>query len=486
MPRPALIACLVACVVAIPSAAFAQDAPKKPNILMLCADDLNNALGCYGHPLVKSPQIDRLASRGVRFDRAYCQYPLCSPSRVSLMTGLRPDATKIYDLRTDFRKTTLPDVVTLSQLFQKNGYTAARVGKIYHYGVPAQIGTDGLDDPQSWDVRINPKGRDKAEETLVTNVTPKRALGSALCWLAADGTDEEQTDGLVATEAIKLLEKQKEPGAKPFFLAVGFYRPHCPYIAPKKYFDMYPLEKITLPKNPENDLADVPPIAPFTRPPNWDVKEDDLRKALQAYYASITFMDAQLGRVLDALDRLGLAENTIVLFWSDHGYLTGEHGQWMKQSLFEPAARAPLIVAAPGFKSSAGKASPRTVEFVDLYPTLADLANLKPPHKLHGQSLRPLLADPNAAWDKPALTQTIRRLNRQQTRGYSLRTARYRYTEWGEGGKAGIELYDHESDPHEYTNLADSKDHTETRAQLRAKLHAVIAAGTTFQPVNNN
>jgi iduronate 2-sulfatase len=478
MSRLTIVPLFFACVVAVPSTTLAQDAdPKKPNILMLCADDLNNALGCYGHPLVKSPNIDRLAARGVRFDRAYCQYPLCSPSRVSLMTGLRPDTTRIYDLRTDFRKTTLPDVVTLSQLFQKNGYHAARVGKIYHFGVPGQIGTDGLDDAKSWDVRINPKGRDKAEEKLLTNLTPKRGLGSALCWLAAEGADEEQTDGIVATEAIKLLDQYKRQPDKPFFLAVGFYRPHCPYIAPKKYFDMYPLEKITLPKGPDNDLGDVPPVAPFTRPPNWDVKEDDLRKALQAYYAAITFMDAQLGRVLDALDRLSIADNTIVLFWSDHGYLTGEHGQWMKQSLFEQSARAPLIIAAPGFKSSAGKASPRTVELLDLYPTLAELAGQRPPHKLHGRSLRPLLHDPNAAWDKPALTQTIRRQNRQQIRGYSLRTQRYRYTEWGEGGKSGIELYDHETDPHEYTNLADSKDHAQTRAELSKRLHAVIASG---------
>ena len=461
----------------LPFTALAQDAPRKPNILMLCADDLNNALSCYGHPIVKSPNLDRLAARGVRFDRAYCQFPLCSPSRVSLMTGLRPDATRIYDLRTDFRKTTLPDVVTLSPLFRNNGYTAARVGKIYHFGVPGQIGTDGLDDPKSWDVRINPKGRDKAEEKLLTNLTPNRGLGSALCWLAADGTDEEQTDGLVATEAIKLLEQYKRAPDKPFFLAVGFYRPHCPYIAPKKYFEMYPPEKITLPKGPDNDLADVPPIAPFTKPPNWGVKEEDLRKALQAYYAAITFMDAQLGRVLDALDRSGLADNTIVLFWSDHGYLNGEHGQWMKQSLFEQSARAPLIVAAPGFKSTAAKGSPRIVEFVDIYPTLADLAGFKPPHKLHGQSLRPLLVDPNATWEKPALTQTTRRQNRQQIRAYSLRTERYRYTEWGEGGKAGVELYDHETDPGEYTNLAQSKDHTQIREQLRKQLHTVIASG---------
>jgi uncharacterized sulfatase len=461
----------------LPTASFAQDAaPKRPNVLMLCADDLNNHLGCYGHPLVKSPNLDRLASRGVRFDRAYCQFPLCSPSRVSLMTGLRPDTTKIYDLQTDFRKKTLPDVVTLAQMFKNNGYFSARVGKIYHYGVPGQIGTDGLDDPPSWDVHVNPRGRDKAEENLLTRPQGKRALGAALAWLAADGTDEEQTDGIAATEAIKLLDRHKD---KPFFLAVGFFRPHCPYIAPKKYFDLYPLEKIALPQDPADDLKDVPPIAPWTKPPNWNLKQDDLRRAVQAYYASVSFMDAQVGRVLDALDRLGLADNTIVLFWSDHGYLLGEHGQWMKQSLFEESARVPLIVAAPSMRNSAGKASARVVELLDLYPTLADLAGVNPPHPMHGQSLRPLLADPAAKWDKPALTQTTRMQNKQRIFGYSLRTERYRYTEWGESGQAGIELYDHELDPREHTNFADSKDHAQIRADLARQLKEVITNGTS-------
>jgi uncharacterized sulfatase len=467
---------LVVCLVAIlchPT--LAQDAPgRKLNVLMIAADDLNNDIGCYGHPLVKTPNLDRLAARGVRFDRAYCQYPLCSPSRVSLMTGLRPDTTHVYNLKTDFRKETLPDVVTLSQLFRNNGYFAARVGKIYHYGVPAQIGTAGLDDPQSWDLTVNPKGRDRAEEHLLTNLTPKRGLGSALCWLAAEGTDEEQTDGMVAAEAIKLLEQNKD---KPFFLGVGFYRPHTPYIAPKKYFDMYPLEKISLPKDPENDLADVPVIAPFTKPPHWGVTDEgELRKAIQAYYASITFMDAQVGRVMDALDRLGLADNTVVLFWSDHGYLLGQHGQWMKQSLFEQSARVPLIVAAPGMKASAGKASPRIVELLDLYPTLADLAGLKPPQNLHGRSLRPLLRDPASRWDKPALTQTNRGQKRQIA-GYSIRTERYRYTEWDEDGKAGVELYDHETDPREHTNLASSKEHAQVREELKKLLKSTRESG---------
>jgi hypothetical protein len=240
---------------------------RQPNVLLIMADDLNNDLGTYGHPIVKTPNIDRLAARGRRFDRAYNQFPLCSPSRVSLLTGLRPDTTRVHDLQTNFRSV-LPDVVTLPQMFRNNAYFVARVGKIYHYGNPGQIGTSGLDDPASWDQFVNPRGIDKDEEPHVTNLTPARQLGSALAYYASPAADELHTDGKVALETIALLERNTD---RPFFIGAGFYRPHCPYIAPRKYFDLYPLDRIQASATPVESRA--PPAAWFTSPPHWGISE---------------------------------------------------------------------------------------------------------------------------------------------------------------------------------------------------------------------
>ncbi len=434
--------------------ALAAAGPKRPNVLFVAVDDMNNDIGAYGSRQVKSPHIDRLAARGIRFDRAYTQFPLCSPSRVSLMTGLRPGRTKVFDLKTNFRDH-LPDVVTMPQLFTKNGYFAARVGKIFHYGNPGDIGTSGLDDPKSWQQVVNPRGRDKDEENKLTIHTPGKGLGASLTYLASDGTDEEHTDGKVANEAIKLMEAHKDA---PFFLAVGFYRPHCPYIAPKKYFDLYPLETITFPEQAADEKDRHPEVAlGSTKPwPLFGVNLTQARESKRAYYAAISFVDAQLGRVLDALDRLKLADNTIVVFWSDHGYHLGEHGLWMKQSLFEESARTPLIFAGPGIGKGV---SSRPVELLDMYPTLADLAGLKPPADLQGASLRPLLKNPKAAWKRAAYTET--------RGGHSVRTERYRYTEW----PGHRELYDHQTDPREEKNLADDPKQTKTVAEL----HALVA-----------
>ena len=442
-----------------------QPAERRPNVLLIMADDLSNDLGTYGNRVVKTPNLDRLAARGVRFDRAYNQYPLCNPSRASLLSGLRPDTIRIYDLTTALRKVR-PDVVTMPQLFQRSGYVSARVGKIYHYMNPTDIGTSGLDDPPSWNQVVNPRGIDKDEEPLLTNHTPGRQLGSALAFYASPAPDEEHTDGKVATETIALLEKNKDG---PFFIGAGFYRPHCPFIAPRKYFDLYPLDRIAArPFSPEQ-MTEVPAAALFTTPANWNVTVDQRRETIRAYYASISFLDAQVGRVLDALDRLRLSEHTIVLFMSDHGYNLGEHGQWMKQSLFEPSARAPVIFAGPGV--SKGGASSRTVEFTDLYPTLADLAGIATPSVLEGRSLRPLLRNPKAAWNRPALTQVQRGTGQNAFMGYSIRNEKWRYTEWDDG-KQGVELYDETTDPAEAHNLAADPKHRTIVKNMQTLLRA--------------
>ncbi len=458
----AFVRVLFVCALICAGTAFAAD--HRPNVLFIAVDDMNNDLGCYGHPVVKSPHIDRLAARGVRFDRAYCQFPLCSPSRSSLMTGLRPGTTRVFDLQYRFRQG-LPDVVTLSQCFGQNGYYHGRVGKIYHYGNPGDIGTSGLDDPKSWQEVFNPAGRDKTalETDVIRYPVGKKGngLGATMAFLSdKPGKDEDHTDGKVATQAIELLEKHR---AGPFFLAVGFYKPHCPWIAPSKYFDLYAMDQMKLPPLSTGLTNKVPrPSLASTTPwPYKGVTPDQARECKLAYYASISFVDAQIGRVLDAVDRLKLWDNTVVVFWSDHGYHLGEHGLWMKQSCYEESARVPLIIAAPG--KARGKSSPRTVELVDLYPTLADLAGIAAPQNLEGASLRPLLDKPDAAWNRPAFTQ----VQRGQFPGYTVRTERWRYIEWDDGEK-GVQLFDHDNDPHELDNLAGLPKHAKVEAEMKA------------------
>ena len=282
--------------------------------------------------------------------------------------------------------------------------------------------------------------------------------------MEAKGTDDEQTDGKVAAEAIRLLEEHKD---KPFFLAVGFYRPHVPDIATKAYFGLYPLEKVTLPKEPPEHIANIPPVALTTKPLNYGLEEEKLRIFKRAYFASVSFVDAQVGKVLDALDRLKLADNTIVVLWGDHGWSLGEHGQWQKRLLFEEVARVPFMIALP--RAKVAGVSPRPVELVDVYPTLADLCGLTPPSNLEGKSLRPLLENPKASWAKPAITQVLRNEGGKPMMGYSVRTQRWRYNEW-DGGVAGAELYDQDADPHEYQNLAKDPKYASQVAELKGLL----------------
>lgn len=437
---------------------------KKYNVLFIASDDLNSDMHCYGDSFVKTPNLDRLVKIGVRFDRAYNQCPLSNPSRASLMTGYRPDKTGVKRNNVHFREN-LPETVTIAQLFKENGYFSGRVGKIFHYGVPGDIGTDGSDDPASWNQKFNPIGIDKTDEHKVTNYTPHRGLGSSLSFMATDAEDNEHTDGISANVAIQMMRQQKE---NPFFMAVGFYRPHTPYIAPKKYFDLYPLDKIKLPEERADDWVNKPEVAKFTKPLHWDVPEQKRKEVLQAYYASISFMDAQVGKLLDALKELGIEDNTIIVFWSDHGYLTGQHGQWMKQMLFEHVAQTPLIISVPGLTK--GIPSSRIVEFVDIYPTLAELCGLDAPKDLHGKSLVPLLKKPDIVWDFPAFTQITRNTGNKTVEGRSIRVERYRYTEWDEG-KEGAELYDYHNDSREFNNLAYKPEYKKMVDELSKQLH---------------
>lgn len=440
---------------------------RPTNVLFLICDDLNCDLGCYGHRQVRSPNIDRLAERGVRFANAYCQYPLCGPSRASFMSGLYPDQTLIHRNAVYLREH-VPNVKSMSQNFRDNGYFATRIGKIYHYNVPKHIGTSGHDDPYSWDYTINPRGRDVEEEDKIFSLRPG-SFGGTLSWLAADGRDEEQTDGIAATEAVAQLEKYASDN-QPFFLAVGLFRPHTPFVAPKKYFDMYPLDEIKVPEVPEGYLKTLPEPAQrsITRKEVQVNLEDKLaRQAIQAYYASITFADAQLGRILDALEETELDENTVIVFTSDHGYHMGEHGHWQKTTLFENAARVPLIIAGPGV-TAAGESSAAPAEMVDFYPTLAELCGIDAPAYVSGVSQVPVLNDPSARPRNSALTQ--------YREGYSLRTERYRYTQWGDGAAKGTELYDHQNDPQELNNLAGDSEHASVAEKLAEQLRQRIEA----------
>ncbi|MEQ1839767.1 MAG: sulfatase, partial [Verrucomicrobiales bacterium] len=322
-------------------------ASEKPNVLFLISDDLNNYLGCYGDPRAKTPNIDELASRGVRFDRAYCTFPLCGPSRNSMLTGLYPNSNGILTNGQVFRET-IPSHQSLSQAFRLDGYFAARIGKLYHYNVPNSIGTNGHDDPGSWELELNPAGVDRLEEEDdIFTLTPGQ-FGGTLSWYASPKSDEHHTDAMMAADAEWVLERCAKQKDRPFFLAVGFFRPHTPYVAPKEpYYGWYPENEMplfpTLDKNP----PEVPAAALGSYKKEQDKLTDELRRqCVQAYYASISFMDAQVGRVVGALDRLGLAENTIIVFTSDHGYHMGEHGLYQKLSLFEGSARVPMLIVA--------------------------------------------------------------------------------------------------------------------------------------------
>ncbi len=454
----------------------ADAADSRPNVLFIVSDDLNNSLGCYGHPIVKSPNIDRLAARGVRFDRAYCQYPLCGPSRNSMLTGLYPNSTGIHANSLIFRQT-IPRHHSLSQAFRLDGYFAGRIGKLYHYNVPKSVGTNGHDDPGSWELELNPAGCDRLEEEPQIFSLRKGSFGGTLSWLASSRPDEDHTDAMLADDAHWVLQRCAKRRDRPFFLAVGFYRPHTPYVAPKKYFEPYPLDQMPVVQGWEEDQKDIPKLGLGSHKKDHELLTDDLRRqAIQAYYASISFMDAQVGRLLDSLDELGLADNTIVVFTSDHGYHMGEHGLWQKMSLFEESARVPLIIAGPGV-AQPGSVAKSPVGLIDLYPTLAKACDVPSPENLQGQDLQPMLADPSAKGRGWTISQ-VKRGGKPPVFGYTIRTPEWRYTQWGDEGAKGEELYDHRNDPQELTNLANDSAQAATIADLKQKIEQAI--GQTF------
>ncbi len=443
-------------------------AGEKFNVLFFAVDDLRPEFGAYGKSYIHSPNLDRLAKRGITFNRAYCQQAVCSPSRSSLLTGTRPDTTKVWDLETHFRKA-LPDVVTLPQHFKHNGYFVQGMGKLFH---------GGFDDPQSWSVPWqSPKtghGAYGLPENLAivkakveaSKKAPKkkgkvRNYGPA--FESSDVPDNTFHDGALADLAVAALGECAKKG-QPFWLGIGFIRPHLPFVAPKKYWDLYDPAKIQLAPNPfppkgAPEYAVMPggELRSYHNVPEWPLPDDYARRLKHGYYAAISYMDAQVGRVLDELDRLGLADKTIIVLWGDHGWKLGEHGGWCKHSNVENDTNAPLLISVPGLKT-AGQRTDALAEFVDIYPTLAELCGLPLPAHLEGASLAPVLCDPSKSVKNASFSQYPRSVNGKQLMGYSMRTDRYRFTRWVDrkdhSQVDAVELYDHQTDPQENVNIA--------------------------------
>jgi arylsulfatase A-like enzyme len=469
----------------------AATAGRRYNVLFIAVDDLKPNLGCYGNRLAISPNIDGLAARGLTFTRAYCQQAVCSPSRTSLLTGRRPDTTRVYDLQTHFRKA-LPDVITLPDQFRRNGYVTAAFSKIFH---------PGLDDRRAWTIPSWTPGAKlawnspesaaravKQEERLKakgwrTEGPPPRddedRVRRGPSWKDPDVADGELPDGQTADAVIAAM---RELRGKPFFLAAGFLKPHLPFVAPKRYFDLYKNTRFTPADNPYapkgapavamhtfgelRSYLDIPKEGPL--PPGKDLE------LVRAYHAAVSYTDAQVGKLLAELDRLGLRDNTVVILWGDHGYHLGDHGLWNKHTNFEQATHAPLILSVPGQKT-AGRKTAALAEFVDIYPSLCEICGVPKPEGLEGTSFAPLVANPERAWKKAAFSQYPRGVpGLGRAMGYSMRTDRYRFTEWTVPGKdfRAVELYDYQTDPQENVNLAVLPEHAGQVRQFAEMLHA--------------
>ena len=447
---------------------------EKFNVLLIIADDLNCAIGAYGDPLADTPNIDRLAQEGVLFTNAHVQYPLCGPSRVSFMTGLYPDQTKSKELRLHVRQT-IPDVITLGQKFRMENYHSIRVGKVYHYHNPRDIGTASYDDPYTWDRTVNPYGRDKIEEHKISFLKP-RFNGGVLSWHKASGKDEEQTDGIGATNTIAFLDEFAKSGEN-FFLAFGLYRPHVPFVAPEKYYELQKNKDFSVPQSSSQYLETIPePAAISVRRKKEQVGLDPelAQEIKQAYYATVSFVDAQIGRVLDKLKKTGLDKKTIVVFTSDHGYHLGEHGHWQKQTLFEHATRVPLIFSGPGISSGLGPID-EPVELVDLYPTIMELLQMETPDFVRGKSLHPYFKGSRIPIRNSALTELLVRTPQGMAQGYSIKTKRYRLNRWSHNNLFKYELYDHKDDRDELINLVYDQQYTKVLDSLKKVLEKRVS-----------
>jgi len=470
---------------------------RRPNVLLICVDDLKPLAGCYGSPLIRTPNLDRLASRGLLFERAYCNQAVCSPSRNALLTGLRPQSIGVYDLGTNFRLA-VPDAITLAQHFKQHGWRTEALGKIFH------VGHGNHEDPASWSVphwgpRGGPAGgyvlpqnrppQPTREEARFTNVPEAKAaqLPRGAATECADVPDSTYADGRIAEEAIRRLQAAKQRPEQPFFLAVGFLKPHLPFVAPKKYWDLYDPQTLPMPAVKTPPIG-APPFAPTTWgelrqysdiPATGPLDDAKARHLIHGYYAATSYMDAQLGRVLDALDSTGLAANTIIILWGDHGWHLGDHGMWCKHTNYEQAARIPLIIVAPGV-TPPGSRTQALAESVDLYPTLCELAGLPAPKGLDGSSLAAILRNPQA----PGKQAVFHVYPRGKLMGRAVRTQRYRLVEWKAIGQpastAVLELYDYQTDPEETRNLAASQP--DVVASLRSLLAAQPEAKPQVRP----
>lgn len=468
-----------------------------PNILLIVSDDLNTRIGPYMNIDKHTPHLDRLATEGVRFTRAYCQYPLCGPSRASFMSGLYPESNGVLhndDEPGSYKKETpaLASHPSMAGFFRENGYFTARVSKIYHMGVPGGIerGEPGGDEPDSWDYTYNVMAPETLSPGKLELLSPKNTHygGNFSRMIIPDGLEETQADYMAASQAIAILEnragkipehgtnKQRIKKDAPFFLAVGFIRPHVPLIAPKNCFAPYPENEVVLP--PLKIGENVPEQA--LRRQNekvFGMNELQKRQTISAYMASVRFMDQQVGRLLDALDRLNLRDETIVIFLSDHGYNLGEHDCWSKISLWEGSVRVPLIISVPGYENNYGTSCKTITELLDLYPTLTELCGFsgKEPDILQGKSLTGYLSGEQYE-DPEAYAYTVS----YQGRDATIRTNQWRYTRWGENIEQGNEeLYDHKNDPEELVNLVDNPDFQNVLKEMRGKFDRAKSKGAS-------